>query len=476
MITNELPAPTPPPELDTIQSLEPPIHSLRSSLSTDTMASLDISSVEMSQPVRRPPRQRKRAPTMEESFQDMSQFTYQAFLKNPVDLGKFKVPQLKRIAAYHRLYVSGKKAVLVDRILNFFHINVCAVQIQKVMRRFFVRRLLQLRGAAFRNRAICVNQTDFYTLEPLDEISNEEFFSYTDDSNFTYGFNLLSLVSLLKRKGRGTANPYNRARIPEAVIGNVIRLYWYVAIFHEDVISTEDREESCMNQYMEPVKLSPFIRGFYYGFPAKPRKPTVPFPTRSGNRLETDLARPLEPTPPFNGDGIPDSPENTVISAPTTNTAIVNIDLQVRHMQAMRRKMNELSMRSYQERATELFMEIDLLGNYTNVSWFTDLSTNQLFQYYFQLNDIWRYQGQLSAQMKQRLSPLADPFHNIYQVRRNTFNWHREDILRECLYVMELLIFTAYDVEDRKISTMLVLMGLVRVSLPARQAMFWLYE
>lgn len=471
---NELPAPTPPPPMVSIPIALPiPTSSLLSTNptgSTDSLLSLDISDSDETTPQqpqqpKKKPRQRKLPHAGDEALQDMNQFTYQAFFKNPVDIRKFTIPQLKRIAAFQKLHVSGKKTVLIDRILTFYHANVCAMHIQKIMRGFFVKRSLQLRGAAVKDRQICVNQSDFYTLEPLEEISPFEFFSYTDSSNFTYGFNILSLVSLLKRKGRGTVNPYNRAKIPETIIGDVIRLYWYVAILHKDVIPEQDLNDSYMNQYLEPIKLTPFLRGYYYGFPAKMRKlrPLVP--------------RSLELTV---------SPQNTVLDASAAAhiegdaaaTAVHNIDLQIMHMEQMRRKIQELGARPIQERATELFMEIDQLGYYTDNHWFTDLSTNQMFQYYYQLNDIWRYQGMLSMQMKHRLSPLADPFQNVHTIRRHAMHEQitHEDILTECLQAMELLIYTAFDVEDRKLGAMLVLMGLTRVSIPCRQAISWLYD
>jgi hypothetical protein len=458
MITEDLPAPTPP--FYEINSTVPPLtpivsHAndnsdtstssimqidIRSSPSMKSMSSVVISESQI-QAGRKPSKQRKLPPALEEAFQDINRFNYQVFYKNPVDISKFKIPHLKCIAAYLRLRVSGTKTVLIERILNFFHCNVCAMQIQKIMRGFFVKRSIDLRGVAFKNRSICVNQSDFQTLEPLDEISPFEFFSYTDESNFTYGFNILSLVNLLKRKGRNTTNPYNRVQIPESIIGNIIRLYWYVVILHVDLIPEPDRKDGYENQYLELVKLEPFIRGCYYGFPMK---------------LKNQLG---------------------LVSVSSNNISLTpRLAMQTSHLQIMRRNLYELSLRPNQERAIRLFEEIDLLGNYTDVRWFSDLSSNQFIEFYFQLNDLWRYQCQLTTQMRNRLSPLVDPFINLQTIRRSAHRIRHEEILKECLLVMELLVYTAFDIEDRKLGAMLVLMGLTQVSLPARQTMNWLYD
>ena len=44
----------------------------------------------------------------------------------------------------------------------------------------------------------CVNDTDFYTLEPLESVERELFFSYKDESDIKYGFNIISLLLLIK--------------------------------------------------------------------------------------------------------------------------------------------------------------------------------------------------------------------------------------------------------------------------------------
>jgi hypothetical protein len=422
-------------------------------------------------------RTRKHVPTIDsESFQELNHITYQTFYKNPTDLKKLKIPQLKFLAAKFRLHRTGNKSTLIDRIVSFFRYNVCAVQMQRIMRGFFVKRSFQLRGPAYKNRSVCVNQSDFYTLEPLEDISHFEFYSYTDESNFTYGFNLMSLVTLLKRKGRGIMNPYNRSKIPEAIIGDIIRLYWYTVILHPECVSEADLEEGYCNQLLEPIHMTYFLKGYYYGFPAKkPPQVVPPAPALRDRdltpfRLEADVS----------GEN---ALENTVINAaadgqPQQQPAdfALTHELLTRHLQFMRRQLEEISTKPQQVRVSELFMEIDQLGNYTNISWMNDLTMEQLFRYYFQMNDLWRHQAQLSYTMKVKLSPLLDPFHQIQYLRRNAMGLPKEEILEHCLSMMELLVYTAFDIEDRKLGAMLVLMGLTRVSLPARQALFWLYE
>ena len=97
--------------------------------------------------------------------------TYESFKKNRKVLSTYKVPQLKQIAKYYRLGVSATKPVLINRIHEYFNKYEKILCIQKIFRGSLVRRCFKLKGDGFRNRSLCVNENDFYSLEPLSEIS-----------------------------------------------------------------------------------------------------------------------------------------------------------------------------------------------------------------------------------------------------------------------------------------------------------------
>ena len=62
-------------------------------------------------------------------------------------------------------------------------------------------------------RENCVNDTDFYTLEPLNEIPYLYFIKYVDVShNVNYGFDIKSLCTLAT-KNKKFENPYNRENL-----------------------------------------------------------------------------------------------------------------------------------------------------------------------------------------------------------------------------------------------------------------------
>jgi hypothetical protein len=439
--------------------------------------------------------------------------SYTDFYKQHICLHKYKLPELKTLAKFHKLYISGTKPILIDRILKHFYLNMSAIKIQKNLRVFFVKRSFHLRGEAFKNRSICVNNTDFFTLEPLDEIPFQEFFSYTDESNFTYGFNIQSLMSLLKRKGRGMINPYNRTKIPESVIGNMIRLYLYVIILFPENVGEEEKIPVSRNTYLQPIVISLLMRGYYYGFQVKSRirlsDPSTLFTappnperyldrrlvsggvtntsvlgvTRSGYRLNrpTNELLPqntiITDTPTETDRALEDTP-NRARTLPPSLITLQTIEENDNHIRQTRQRMSVIRSKPIPTRIQELFMEIDQLGNYTNVEWFTNLSIPELLLFYNQLHDLWRFRGRLSFQFKTRICPLGDPFvaSPLPLPRQTLYDIQIEQLHGYCLNIMEALVFTASDVEDRRLGAMYILIALTYVSIPAHTALPWLYE
>jgi hypothetical protein len=405
--------------------------------------------------------------------------SYIDFYKQNVCLHKYKLPELKTLAKFHKLHISGTKSILVDRILKHFHLNISAIKIQKNLRVFFVKRSFQLRGQAFKNQSLCVNSTDFFTLEPLDEIPFQEFFSYTDTSNFTYGFNIQSLMSLLKRKGRSIINPYNRTKIPEIVIGNMIRLYLYIIILFPDNVGDEEKIPTSRNTYLQPLNISLLLRGYYYGFPFKTpiRAPVNPLPGMT--RVDEQYRYRIHAN---TNDVIP---QNTfIVEAPAYNQRVLppslmtlhNIEDNDNHVRQIRRRILEIRSKPLDARISELFMEIDQLGNYTNVEWFTSLQKHELLVFLNQLHELWRYRARLSFQYKTRICPLGDPFIASSMPRHPHNDYSIEQITAFCMNAMESLVFTASDIEDRKLGAMYVLIALTYVSVPAHNNLPWLFE
>lgn len=139
------------------------------------------------------------------------------------DIGKYNynVQQLKIFAKHYKLKIGGNKKELITRLFNFLYLSSHIIKIQKIFRGLLQRKYIKCHGPALQNRKICTNNTDFISMEALDEIPYDQFISYKDVDDFIYGFDITSLYNSLIKSGAKFMNPYNRRTIPDFVIKNI---------------------------------------------------------------------------------------------------------------------------------------------------------------------------------------------------------------------------------------------------------------
>jgi len=334
--------------------------------------------------------------------------SYIEFLKTPTILTTYKLPALKEIAKQLRIHISGTKARLIERIKERFYLISKTVQLQKIYRGYLVRESGRLRGKALKNREICVNSSDFYSLEPIEDIDPRLFFSYKDDKDFWYGFDITSIFSLISKTSRSNIiNPYNREKISQTVINDIYSLGHKVCILFPNIMSeTMINEKPTIVNNLQPLNLAT---------------------SNIINRLTT----------------------------PEISRLIVNRESSV------------------QVRMQELFMEIDQLGNYTRVEWFSSLTQINYMRLYRIVYNIWR---RLTPVVRNRICISGDPFLNIFREPTYNDNIGFERIQEACLRVFENMVFTGVDIEYRKIGALHVLSALTIVSMDARHSIPWLYE
>lgn len=355
------------------------------------------------------------------------------YTKGELSIQKCKLRELKLMAKYFKLRISGTKPELISRVKAKLIENKNASIIQALFRGHLVRFSIKLRGCALRSRSMCVNDSNFYTLEPVHEIDVCDFYSYTDTKGFVYGFSISSLILLFKQKGHIT-NPYNREKMDFKTMNEIFVLYKLNNILHPIKKYEElDHESVGINQTSQVASL--------------PGALTV----------LTELSSPIQS--PF----------------PIVNTHPP--DIVSDHSQSeLRTYMSTRQSRPIQERISELFMEMDQLGNYTNETWFTNLDQRGFYNLFNHLFDIWEYRAQLSRQIKNCICSLEDPFYGIRFHHALEMNSEQNDFRLKCLYVMEHMVYTGVDVEYQKLGTLHVLSAFTIVSLSARTSLHWLYE
>ena len=128
----------------------------------------------------------------------------------------------------------------------------------------------------------------------------------------------------------------------------------------------------------------------------------------------------------------------------------------------------------------ELFQLMNSYGNYANSEWFTNLSRNGHIRFARELLDIWNYRAQLTFTKKIEICPPhGNPFLGTpYQVNviTNMNNLTNDTVVRFNVQIIENLIRTSIDIDNKTLGALYVLSALTLVSEDARNAMPWLYE
>jgi hypothetical protein len=125
--------------------------------------------------------------------------------------------QLKSFAKHYKIKTSGTKKELAIRLFSLLYFTSFAIKIQKHARGHLMRLFNnKLHGPACFKRSLCVNDSDFMTMEDLKSVPPMRFFSFKDVDGFVYGFETISLYNLITKSAPANVlNPYNRNEIPK---------------------------------------------------------------------------------------------------------------------------------------------------------------------------------------------------------------------------------------------------------------------
>jgi hypothetical protein len=140
---------------------------------------------------------------------------------NLIFLYNYRVKHLKKICKHYKLKQSGNKPDLLKKIFNFLYLSSKLIPFQSKYRGHLVNRYCNYSGPAWLKRNVCVNDTDFISLDPIDKISFYQLFSYKDENNYIHGFDIKSLNNWILNNKKVATNPYTRNPIPTDIINNM---------------------------------------------------------------------------------------------------------------------------------------------------------------------------------------------------------------------------------------------------------------
>lgn len=402
------------------------------------------------------------------------------YKKNNNILEKLKMDDIKIILDYYiktykyfkyytnafkiKLNKSGNKKELTQHIKLWYFLNIMIEKIQKIIRGSIIRKWIKLRGPALMNRKICVNETDFCTLEPLIDINDKHFFSYKDDeSGCIFGFDICSLWTMYKKKGITITNP------------SLKRLSIEKSNTYNKKILKENQENIKQNNYIltNNIIRDPYNRN-QINNDSKIYK----------NAIELYFIISLLKNNEYNYDSSIINQDNyTLIEFPLNMTNINNFSNQPILLLSLQTKMIEIRNKSLNNRINEAFIEIGYLDFYISVNWFINLNKSECYVFLQRLKHIWdygfrnnfnQYQPILND-TKKKICFLHDPFYNI-DCNFNEIEKSLNEIQLLSIYVIENLIYLGIDFDNKRLGAMYVLTALTTVSTDARSTLDWLYE
>jgi len=298
---------------------------------------------------------------------------------------KYKMDELKKLCTRYKISKGGNKDDLTKRIYEYCKNSIGPLKIQKVFRGFLCRKLHKMQGPALMDRKICTNDTDFFTMDDMAEIPTTQFYSYRDEDDFVYGFNIVSLYNLIQKEGTRAKNPYNRNEFDNKVKENVLNMIRLSKVLKIPI------EIELKNEVMDPAK-----------------------------RMELKIL--------------------------------------------------------------DLFQTMNSYGNYANSEWFMDLPRNLHIRFARELVDIWNYRALLTGAKKQEICPphgtpfLGTPYFTNMANNTTLNNLSNETVVKYNVQIIENLVKSAVDIDNKMLGTFYVLSALTLVSQPARDAMPWLYD
>ena len=126
-------------------------------------------------------------------------------------------------------------------------------------------------------------------------------------------------------------------------------------------------------------------------------------------------------------------------------------------------------------RILSVFHEIDILGNYTDITWFSSLQRVKLILFIRELSDIWCYRAQLSMITRREICPpVGNPFHGLNMNALPNMTFY--SIKKEAINIIEHMVTRGINVSSKGLGANYVLCALTLVNTEAAANMPWLFQ
>lgn len=124
-----------------------------------------------------------------------------------INLIKYQLPELKKICRFYKItnYSKMNKSKLIGSIEHLIKVENYICMVQKNIKRFNIQRFLNNKAPnkswlPSNRKSLCKNESDFYTLELVEDIPLSQYICYVDENECYWGFNIISLYNYFEHQ------------------------------------------------------------------------------------------------------------------------------------------------------------------------------------------------------------------------------------------------------------------------------------
>ena len=289
--------------------------------------------------------------------------------------------------------------VLISLFETLINVNLNMNKIIKLQR--WIKKSLskfnsRIQGPALHNRTLCVNDSDFVSLDEIKDIPECNFFSFKDDTGFIYGFHIDSAIELVFKSDENYYENFKK---------------------HSSNLCYRQFIKTLFNHYNKIKIFNPYTRFIIDG-------------TTKLNiiRLYTKHKFSLATT---NNN----LSQNTHASTPTTDAKT-----------------------TIRNKCFSIFQKIDFQGYFTDTAWLLDEHPKNIKIFYKKLASLWNFEFGLNNTAKYRISRTHNLFQNLPEILVSRSD--KYVLLDKVLDIVNILVSNGETEGDRNTGCILVLYGL----------------
>ena len=334
-------------------------------------------------------------------------------------LDNYPLPRINASLEHYKIIKTYSSSQFLQAINNIEKLNSFFIMLLKAnqninkvikLQRFIKKSLsnykLKLLGPAFNNRSLCVNDSDFFTLDELKDIPNNEFFSFKDEKNFIYGFHIDSITQLVFKSDEHYFEQFKKKIKNKQIIinNNSINLCYHQFI------------KLLCNHYNKIKVLNPYTRFLINN--------------NTKFKIITLYAK----------------KEYDINKITTTNNDILPIDMKL----------------FVKNKCLEIFQKIDLYGYQTDINWLYNQNTTILKIFYKKLALLWNFEFGLNHEGRYKIAQTNHVFNNLHDIMTSRID--KYNLLDKILEPVNIMVSNGETEPDRQNGCIIILYAIAFIN------------